>query len=75
MNLDEVSDSIRENFNNVEKKLNELSKQKGTERQESINKLQKRIDGTKRLIDHYKFAIEDSDEDNVQSHQSQLKEF
>lgn len=30
MNLDEVSDSIRENFNNVEKKMNELSKQKGT---------------------------------------------
>ena len=75
MNLEEVADSTRENFNNIEKKMKELTKQKGNERQESINKLQKRIDGTKRLIDHYKFAIEDSDEDDIQSHKSQLKEF
>ena len=75
MNLDEMADSIREGLNGVEKKINDLTKQKGNDRQESANKLQKRLNGTKNLLNHYKFAIDEAiDDDGIDSHKSQHKE-
>ena len=72
MNLEEMADSIREQFSGLEKKINDLTKQKGNERQEAANKVQKRLKGVKNLINHYKFAI-DEGEDDIDSHKSQLK--
>lgn len=62
MNLEEMSESIREQFTGMEKKINDLTKQKGNERQESATKVQKRLNGVKNLINHYKFAIDEGDD-------------
>ncbi len=58
MNLEEMSESIRDQFGGMEKKINDLTKQKGNARQESATKVQKRLNGVKNLINHYKFAID-----------------
>ena len=74
-NLEEISETLRSQLSDVEKKINSLKKMKGDEKFEAANKHQKQLNRIKNLLQTYDFAIKDSlDDDALGTHESAYKE-
>lgn len=68
-NLEDVSDTIRKQLQDVERKIESLKKDTGDTKFENANKHQKQLNRIKTLLQTYDFTIKDAlDVDNLGTH-------